>query len=73
MEQERVDWLEAFFTTDPCLETNNGVLKKASSGDSGGGGGNQAKSDKEDTLVLKERAKKTRKLTWELCDNMGAV
>ena len=29
LEKERVDWLEAFFKTDPCLQTNNDVLKIA--------------------------------------------
>ena len=24
-EQERVDWLEAFFESDPCVQTNDGV------------------------------------------------
>ena len=27
LEQERVDWLEAFYKSDPCVQTNDGVLK----------------------------------------------
>jgi hypothetical protein len=30
LEKERVDWLEVFFKSDPCLQTTNGVLKKQS-------------------------------------------
>ena len=71
LEKERVDWLEAFFESEPCLQTKNGVLKKASSGDSGVGGAEEEKSTEEDTFVLKERAKKTRKLTRELREFTG--
>ena len=71
LEKERVDWLEAFFESEPCLQTKNGVLKKASSGDSGVGGAEEEKSTEEDTFVLKERAKKTRKLTRGLREFTG--
>jgi hypothetical protein len=70
LEKQRVDWLEAFFKSDSCLETNNGVLKKASSSSSDeekdeapGGQGN--------TFIQKERAKKTRKLTRGLREFNG--
>ena len=71
LEKERVDCLKDFFDSEPCLQMNNGVLKKASSGDSGGGGGDEEKSNEEDTFVLKERAKKTRKLTRGLREFTG--
>jgi hypothetical protein len=53
--------LEAFFESDPCLQTTNGVLKKASSCSSDMGG-DEAVGVKGDTFILKERAKKTRKI-----------
>ena len=56
-----------------ACKTNNGVLKKAPSGDSGGGGGGEEKSNEEDTFVLKERAKKTRKLTRGLREFTGVA
>jgi hypothetical protein len=63
LEKERVDWLEAFFKSDPCLQTTNaGVLKKASR-KSSDEGGDEAVGIEGDTFILKERAKKTRKLT----------
>jgi hypothetical protein len=70
LEKERVDWLEAFFQSDPCLQTTNGVLKKASSCSSDEGG-DEAVGVKGDTFILKERAKKTRKLTRGLREFTG--
>ena len=45
------------------MQTNDDVLKKAWSGNSGGVGGDEAGNNENDTFILKERAKKTRKLT----------
>jgi hypothetical protein len=64
--------LEDFYTTDPCVQMNDGVLKKASSGDSGAGeGGDELGNFEEDSFILKERAKKTRKLTRGLREFTG--
>jgi hypothetical protein len=70
LEKERVDWLEAFFQSDPCLQTTNGVLKKASSCSSDEGE-DEAVGVEGDTFILKERAKKTRKLTRALREFTG--
>jgi hypothetical protein len=70
LEKERVDWLEAFFQSDSCLQITNGVLKKASSGSSDEGG-DEAVGVEGDTFILKERAKKTRKLTRGLREFTG--
>jgi hypothetical protein len=70
LEKERVDWLEAFFQSDPCLQTTNGVLKKASSSSSDEGE-EKAVGVEGDTFILKERAKKTRKLTRGLREFTG--
>jgi hypothetical protein len=70
LEKERVDWLEAFFQSDPCLQTTNGVLKKASSSSSDEGE-DEAVGVEGDTFILKERAKKTRKLTRGLREFTG--
>jgi hypothetical protein len=73
LENERVEWLEAFCTTDPCLQTNDGVLKKASTdstSDESNGGEPEAEADI-DKFVLKERARKRRKMTRELREFTG--
>jgi hypothetical protein len=54
--------LEAFFKLDPSLQTTNGVPKKGSSCSSDKGG-DEAVGVEGDTFILKERAKKTKKLT----------
>jgi hypothetical protein len=73
LENERVEWLEDFCTTDPCLQTNDGVLKKAST-DSTSDESNEAEAEAEDDkFILKERAKKRRKLTRELREFTGGV
>jgi hypothetical protein len=70
LEKERLEWLEEFSTTDPCRQITDGVLKKASSytGDEDGG---EAEGEEEDVFILKERAKKTRKLTRGLREFTG--
>jgi hypothetical protein len=70
LEKERVDWLEDFCKTDPCLQTNDGVLKKALT-DTGDGSADADAEAKEDMFVDKERAKKKRKLTRELREFTG--
>jgi hypothetical protein len=72
LENKRVEWLEAFCTTDPCLQTNDGVLKKASTDSTSDESISAAEAEAEDDLfVLKERAKKRRKLTRELREFTG--
>jgi hypothetical protein len=70
LEKERVGWLEAFFQSDPCLQTTNGVLKKASSCSSDEGE-DEVVGVEGDTFILKERAKKARKLTRGLREFTG--
>jgi hypothetical protein len=65
LEKERVEWLEAFCKSDHCLETKDGVLKKAST-DIGDENVDTEATAVEDLFVQKERAKKRRKLTKEL-------
>jgi hypothetical protein len=65
LEKERVEWLEAFCKMDPCLHTNDCVLKKASTDTSDESIDAEAAADA-DLFVLKERAKKKRKLTRQL-------
>jgi hypothetical protein len=70
VERERVEWLEAFCKTDQCLQTKDGVLKKASNDTSEDGVAAEQAAD-EDRFVVKERAKKRRKLTRELREFTG--
>jgi hypothetical protein len=70
LEKERVQWLEAFCKTGLCLQTKDGVLKKASTDTSDKSVDAKAAAD-EDLFVLKERAKKRRKLTKELREFTG--
>jgi hypothetical protein len=70
LEKERVEWLEAFCTTVPCLQTYDGVLKKASIDTSDESGGEEAPGE-EDKLVLKESKRKKRKFTSELREFTG--
>jgi hypothetical protein len=70
LEKERVKWLEEFYKTDPCQQTRDGVLKKASTSTSDDSGGDEGEAN-EDLLVRKERAKKKRKLTRELHEFTG--
>jgi hypothetical protein len=62
LEKERVEWLEAFCKTDPCLQTNDGVLKKASTNTSDESIDAEAAADN-DLFILNKRAKKKRELT----------
>jgi hypothetical protein len=71
LEKERVEWLEAFCTTDPCLQTNDGVLKKASYDTASDESGGEEPNTEEDLFVLKERKKKKRKVTRELREFTG--
>jgi hypothetical protein len=70
LEKERVQWLEAFCTTDPCLQTKDGVLKKASTNISDDSGDEETAVE-EDQFVQKERKKKRRKVTRELREFTG--
>jgi hypothetical protein len=70
LEKDRVEWLEAFCKTDSCLQTNDGVLKKASTDTSDESVDAEAAAA-DDLFVLKERAKKKRKLTRELREFTG--
>jgi hypothetical protein len=60
--------LEAFCKTDPCLQTNNGVLKKTSTESVLDA---EAVANEDLFFVPKERAKKKRKLTWKLREFTG--
>jgi hypothetical protein len=71
LEKERVEWLEAFCKMDPCLQTNDGVLKKASTDASDESIDDAEAASDDDLFVLKEMAKKRRKLTKELCEFTG--
>jgi hypothetical protein len=71
LEKERVEWLEAFCKMDPCLQTSNGVLKKASTDASDKSIDNAEAAADDDMFILKETAKKTRKLTKELREFTG--
>ena len=74
LEKERVDWLEAFYKTDACIQMNNDVLNIATrSTGSIEEGGNQVEEGVEETFVLKERARKTRKLTRGLREFTGVA
>ena len=75
LEKERVDWLEAFYETDPCIQMNNDVLNMAtrSTGSEEEGGTNQMGGGVEETFVLKERARKMRKLTRGLREFTGVA
>jgi hypothetical protein len=66
LEKERVEWPEAFCKTDPCLQTNDGVLKKASTDASDESIDDAEAAADDDLFVLKETVKKRRKLTKEL-------
>jgi hypothetical protein len=70
LENERVEWLEAFCKIDPCLQTNAGVLKKASTDTNDESVDTEAAAN-DDIFILKERAKKKRKLTRELREFTG--
>jgi hypothetical protein len=70
LEKERVDWLEAFCKTKHCVQTNNDVLKKATSDPKDRGIDTESAAD-DDMILLKERAKKRRKLTRELREFTG--
>ena len=74
LEKERVDWLEAFYKTDPCIQMNNDVLNIARrSTRSEEEEGNQVEGGEDETFVLKERARKTRKLTRGLREFTGVA
>jgi anti-sigma28 factor (negative regulator of flagellin synthesis) len=71
LEQERVKWLEAFCKTERSVQTKNGVLKKASTDTSDESLPDAEETADADLFVLKERAKKRRKLTRELREFTG--
>lgn len=66
MVKKRRVWLEKFHKSDHCLETNDTVLKKASSGS-----GDEAENSDRDDGIIKERRRKTRKLTRGLREFTG--
>ena len=65
--------MEEFCTSYPCLQTHDGVLKKASSYPSDKGAHGKASRDKEDIFLQRERAKKARKLTRRLREYTSRV
>jgi hypothetical protein len=71
LEKVRKEWLEEFYTTETCLQTNDGVLKKATSCASDGDAGGETLGDDEDIFDQRERAKKARKLTRGLREYTG--
>ena len=71
LEKERIEWLEEFCKTECCLQTKNGVLKKALTDNSDGSNQTEAAAHAEDKFVQKERAKKKRKLTREMREFTG--
>ena len=74
LEKERVDWLEAFYKTDACIQMNNDVLNIARrSTRSEEEESNQVEGGEDETFVLKERARKTRKLTRGLREFTGVA
>ena len=71
LEKERIEWLEeAFSKTGPCQQTKEDVLKKASTDTSDESVEPDTTAD-DDMFILKQRAKKKRKLTRELCEYTG--
>jgi hypothetical protein len=68
--KERNDWLEAFCKTAACMQTKEDVLKKAST-DTGDESMHAETTADDDLIILKERAKKKRKLTRELREFTG--
>jgi hypothetical protein len=71
LEKERVEWLEAFCKTDPCLQTNNSSVLKRASTDTSDESVDAEAAAADHLFVLKERAKKNRKLTRELREFTG--
>ena len=70
LEKERKEWLEAFSRTGPCQQTKEDVLKKASKNTSDDSVEPDSTAN-EDMFILKQRAKKKRKLTRELREYTG--
>jgi hypothetical protein len=69
--KKRRDWLEKFYKSDRCWETDVAVLKKASSSSGPEDNNSEVTGDQEEGLTAKERAKKTRKLTRNLREFTG--
>ena len=72
LEKERVDWLEAFCETEHCIQTNDDVLNKAAKEVSNRSIDSETLED-EDIIILKERAKKKRKMTRKLREFTGVT
>ena len=72
LEKERVDWLEAFCETEHCIQTNDDVLNKAAKEVSNRSIDSETLAD-EDIIILKERAKKKRKMTRKLREFTGVT
>jgi hypothetical protein len=70
LEKKRVEWLEEFCKTEPCLETKDGVLKKALI--ESDGSSNEAEAE-EDLFDQKEKDRKRRKLTRGLRKYTGVA
>ena len=70
LEKERFEWLEAFCKTEDCVQTNNGVLKKATT-DTRDRILEKEIGEDDDIILLKERAKKKRKMTRGLREFTG--
>jgi hypothetical protein len=71
LERKRVEWLEEFCKTEPCLETNDCVLKKALN--QSDGNSNQEAETEVDLFDQKEQDKKRRKLTSGLRKYTGVA
>jgi hypothetical protein len=70
--KKRRDWLEKFCKSDRCKKTDDAILKKASSGSGPEDDNSEVTGDQEEGSIVKERAKKTRKLTRHLREFTGA-
>jgi hypothetical protein len=70
LQQERVEWLEAFCKTEHCVQTNDHVLKKATT-DTRDRIIEKDTGEDDDKIILKERAQKKRKLARGLREFTG--
>jgi len=71
LQKERVDWLEAFCKTELCIQTNDDVLKRAITDITKDRNTGSEIGAADDIIILKEKAKRKRKLTRELREFTG--
>ena len=69
--KKRREWLEKFYKSDGCKKTDEAVLKKALSSSGPEDDIGEVTGDQEEGSIVKERAKKTRKLTRHLREFTG--